>query len=184
MMLQVEAEIDALGALFYDEGVRSFLEIGSKFGGSLTRLAGALPATTRVVSVDLPKGTKAWRESEIALKTAIIGLQQQGYDAHLVWGDSTAPDVIAQVRALGPFDACFFDGNHTRSYVERDFASYGPMSRILAFHDIAWRRASEWEGVRIDVPQFWDEVKKRYRHKEFRMCPTGKNNGIGVLWTH
>jgi hypothetical protein len=56
------------------------------------------------------------------------------------------------------------------------------MCRLVAFHDIAWRRAPEWVGVRIDVPEFWDSIKGDYRHEEFKFCPTGKNNGIGVLW--
>lgn len=182
MMLQVEAEIDGLADIFWKEGVRSFLEIGSKFGGSLLRIAERLPTESRIVSVDLPKGTKAWRESEAALTAAISKLKMHGYDAHLIWGDSTAPDVIAKVRALGPFDAIFIDANHTTPYLLKDWENYGPMSRVVAFHDIAWRRAPEWEGTRIDVPEFWNEIKDGYLHEELKFCPTGKNNGIGVLW--
>lgn len=181
-MLQVEAEIDGLADIFWKEGVRSFLEIGSKFGGSLLRIAERLPVGSRIVSVDLPKGTKAWRESEPALKGVIDGLKARGYDAHLIWGDSTASAIINQVRALGPFDAIFIDANHTLPFVEEDFANYGPMTKVIAFHDIGWRRAPEWVGVRIDVPEFWEEVKGKYRHEELKFCPTGKNNGIGVLW--
>lgn len=181
MMLQVEAEIDALADIFRKENVRSFLEIGSKFGGSLERLANAMSIGSRVVSVDLPRGTRAWPQSEAELKATVSRLQLKGYDAHLIWGDSTAPEVIAQVRALGPFDAIFLDGNHTRPFVENDFANYGQIARIVAFHDIAWRRPLDWQGVRIDVPEFWEGVKGKYLHEEFR-DPDGKDNGIGVLW--
>lgn len=182
-MLQVEAEIDALARLFLEEGVRSFLEIGSKFGGSLARLSHTLPAGSRIVSVDLPRGTVAWDQSEAELKTVISWLRLLGHDAHLIWGDSTAPQVIEAVRALGPFDAVFIDANHTMPYVRQDWANYGAMARLVAFHDIAWKRAADWkEGKRIDVPAFWDEIKAGYRHQEFKFCPTGKNNGIGVLW--
>lgn len=182
-MLQVEAEIDGLADIFSKEGVRSFLEIGSKFGGSLLRIAERLPEGSRVVSVDMPRGTKAWRESEPALKGVIDGLKARGYDAHLIWGDSTAPDVIAKVRAMGPFDAIFIDANHTTPYLLKDWENYGPLGRIVAFHDIAWRRAPEWVGTRIDVPEFWHVIKfARHRVEELKFCPTGKNNGIGVLW--
>lgn len=181
-ILQDDAEIDGLAALFAEEGVRSFLEIGSKFGGSLSRIASRLPLGSRVVSVDLPKGTKAWPQSEVDLRATIQRLQTQGYDARLIWGDSTAPAVIEQVRALGPFDAIFIDANHTLPFVQKDWANYGPMGRLVAFHDIAWKRAPTWEGTRIDVPEFWDRIKAGYRHQEFKFCPTGKNNGIGVLW--
>lgn len=182
-MLQVEAEIDALADLFAAEGVRSFLEIGSKFGGSLARIATRLPAGARIVAVDMPAGTVAWPQSEAELKATVARLRLQGFDAHLVWGDSTAQGVIDQVRALGPFDAVFIDANHTLPFVEKDWANYGPMCRMVAFHDIAWQRAPEWkEGKRIDVPVFWERIKQSHCHAEFKFCPTGKNNGIGVLW--
>lgn len=181
-LLQDEAEIDALAGVLRRDGVRSLLEVGSKYGGSLKRLAAALPVGSRVVGVDLPGGTRAWNESKVALNQTILDLKADGYDARVVWGDSTDPKVVELVSGLGPFDAIFIDANHTLSYVTKDWQTYGPMGRIVAFHDIAWRRAPEWIGIRIDVPQFWDSIKNQFRHEEFRFCPTGKNNGIGVLW--
>lgn len=57
------------------------------------------------------------------------------------------------------------------------------MGRIVAFHDLAWRRAPEWVGTRIDVPELWASIKGSFaRTEEIILCPTGKNNGIGVLW--
>jgi hypothetical protein len=49
------------------EGVRSYLEIGAKFGGSLWRAAQALPKGSRIVAVDLPNGTKAWNAEQHSL---------------------------------------------------------------------------------------------------------------------
>lgn len=181
-LLQVEEELDWLAEIVRREGVCSLLEIGSKFGESLHRLATAMPARSHVVSVDLPGGTKMWRSSEKALQGNINDLQSRGYDAHVIWGSSFDPVVIEQVRALGPYDMIFIDADHRLPGVTKDWENYGPMGRMIAFHDIAWRRAPEWEGVRIDVPQFWDSIKGDYHHEEIRACPTGKNNGIGVLW--
>lgn len=181
-MAQVETEIDALIDVFRREGVRSFLEVGSKFGGSLWRIGKALPKGSRIISVDLPQGTKAWQQSQASLLKCISALKECGHDARVIWGDSTSTTVIEQVKAFGPFDAILVDANHTRPYVERDWATYGKMGRLIAFHDIAWKRAPDWKGTRIDVPQFWDSIKGSYRHEEFKFCPTGKNNGIGVLW--
>lgn len=182
-MAQDEAEISRFAALLAAEGVRSYLEIGSKFGGSLWRVAQALPVGSTIVSVDMPRGTKLWHKSEPSLRTCIADLRISGYRADVFWGDSTASNVIEAARRLGPFDACLLDGNHTRAFVEKDFANYGRMCRIVAFHDIAWRRGPDWkDGVKIDVPAWWAENKDAYRHEEIRLCPTGKNNGIGVLW--
>lgn len=179
---QVDSEIAALAEVMRRERVGRFLEIGSKFGGSLWRLSRALQPQSRIVSVDMPKGTKAWPESSASLKACIARLRDEGHDAHVIWGGSADEAVIAQVRALGPYDAVFIDGNHTLPFVTRDWVTYGAMARIVAFHDIAWRRAPEWVGIRIDVPEFWQSLKADYRHEEFKFCPTAKNNGIGVLW--
>lgn len=181
-MLQVDAEIDGFAEILAGENIKSYLEIGSKFGGSLMRVASSLVPGARIVSVDLPKGTKAWPQSEAELTAGIAKLRLQGFDARLIWGDSTAAEVIAKVQSLGPFDAIFIDANHTMPFIRKDWANYGPMGRIVAFHDIGWRRAPEWVGTRIDVPEFWAEIKTGYRHQELKFCPTGKNNGIGVLW--
>lgn len=180
---QDPAEIAAFCALLAAEGVGSYLEVGSKFGGSLWRAANALPTGARIVSVDMPGGTKAWKESQASLTACHEALRALGYDTHAVWGDSKDPGVIAQVRALGPFDAALIDADHRLPGVTADFANYGPMARIVAFHDLAWRRAPEWVGTRIDVPEFWASIKGDYaRTQEIVLCPTGKNNGIGVLW--
>lgn len=181
-LLQVEEEIDGLADIIRSEGCRSLLEIGSKFGGSLDRLARAMPVGSTVVSVDLPGGTRLWEQSRKSLMQTVDGLIKDGYNARIIWGDSTDPNVIERVKALGPFDAVFIDANHTMPFLEKDWANYGPMGRIVAFHDIAWHRAPEWVGTRIDAPQFWDRIKQDYAHREFKLCPTGKNNGIGVLW--
>lgn len=183
MVLQDPAELARLVEIVAAEGCRSLLEIGSKFGGSLDAIARAMPRGSKVVSIDLPNGTKAWKDSKPALEGVVAGLKRDGYDAHLIWGSSTEYSVVMQASALGPYDVVFIDGDHRMDGVTRDWANYNPMARkLVAFHDIAWRRAPSWVGVRIDVPEFWNAKKVGYKHEEIVLCPTGKNNGIGVLW--
>lgn len=180
---QDEAEISGFCQLLADEGVTTFLEVGSKFGGSLWRIANALPKGCRIVSVDLPGGTRAWRETEASLKACVAELVRLGYDAQVIWGDSTDPKIVRQVKALGPFDAMLLDGDHRLPGIVKDWETYGPMGRIVAFHDVAWFRAATWQGVRIDVPQLWNNLRPQFaRTAEFRFDESYKNNGIGVLW--
>ena len=180
---QDPAEIAEYCDILRGSEVRLYLEIGSKFGGSLWKAANALPKGSRIVSVDMPNGTKAWNDSRVSLDRCIADLKSAGYDAHVIWGDSQARDVVRKVELLGPFDAVMLDADHRLPGVTSDWINYGPMSRsIVAFHDIGWRRAPEWVGTRIDVPEFWDSIKHDFRYKEIKHCPTGKNNGIGVLW--
>lgn len=183
-VLQDEREIAEYCEVLRSEEVSLYLEIGSKFGGSLWRAAQAMPKGSRIVAIDLPNGTKAWEKSKASLADCINELCKQGYDARLIWGDSKATDVIRKAAAYGPYEAILIDADHRLPGVTADFENYAGMSRkMIAFHDIAWKRAPEWVGTRIDVPEFWNSIKHSgERFKEIVHCPTGKNNGIGVLW--
>jgi predicted O-methyltransferase YrrM len=183
-ILQDETELRMFVDLVRDCDVRAYLEVGAKFGGTLRRVAYAMPQGSRVVAVDLSDGDGArdWRASQVALRAAVADLNQHGYDAKVIWGDSTDAAVIKSVSKLAPFDLILIDANHTLPFVTKDWENYAPLGRMVAFHDIAWRRAPEWKGTRIDVPQFWDSIKAGYLHEEIRACPTRKNNGIGVIF--
>jgi predicted O-methyltransferase YrrM len=175
LMKPREQEMAWLAALLAREGVRSYLEIGSKSGGSLECMATALPTGSRIVSVDLPSGA----ETRPQLEACVARLQDRGYDAHLILGDSTAPGIIEQVAALGPYDACFIDADHSLPYVTKDWNNYGSLARIVAFHDISYVKKPHIPK-QIDVPQFWDGIKGQFRHEECRL--EKRHNGIGVLW--
>src|SRR5262245_59820978 len=89
--LQHPGEVSELIAIFAGNDVKSYLEIGSKFGGSLWTIACSLPKGSRLVSVDLPHGKT---DSLAHLRVCIASLKAKGYDAHLIIGDSTAPEII------------------------------------------------------------------------------------------
>jgi cephalosporin hydroxylase len=182
-ILQDEKEIAEYCDVLRVEEVSLYLEIGSKFGGSLWRAAQAMPKGSRVVAIDLPNGTKAWEKSRASLEECVAELKKQGYDARIIWGNSQSPEVIRKAALYGPYHAIMIDADHRLPGVNADWENYSGMARsMVAFHDIAWKRAPEWVGTRIDVPEFWNSIKNDYRHKEIIHCPTGKNNGIGVLW--
>lgn len=179
--LQDKNEFNVWCDLLRSEGVQSYLEIGSKYGEALHRVALALPLGSRVVGVDLPRGTPHWERSEEALKHNVRKLNVLGYEAHLIWGDSVKAETIERVAELGPFDAVFIDANHTLDYVRSDWHNYGAMAnKLVAFHDIGW--IANGRPTQIDVPEFWENIKGGFRHLEIKMCPTECNNGIGVIW--
>ena len=185
--LQDPAELTKFIKLLKDEKVSSYLEVGCKFGGSLWQVAQqVLPKGARIVAVDLPHGDGSFKESQPPLEECIKRLRKSlGFDAHLFLGDSTDPEIVAKVAELGPFDACLIDANHTEPYVRADWANYGPLARIVAFHDIGWRaegREQKLGKLPIHVPIIWDELKPQFRHQEIKLCATKRDNGFGVLW--
>lgn len=170
--------------LLAENGVRSYMEIGSMYGGSLWRVARSLHRGARVVSVDYPVDTPS---SLPHLQSCVAELSEMGYDAHLILGDSMEPDTVDRVRKLAPFDCVFIDGAHTLEAVKSDWENYGPMGRIVAFHDIAWNET--WRSSvpgrpfkAMGVPSFWNEIKQGYRHVEIKMHQPSNYYGIGVLW--
>ncbi len=167
-----------------DENVRSYLEIGSMYGGSLWRVGNALPQGSRLVSVDLMCDTP---EAKPSLDACAADLRLCGQDVHSIIGDSMAPDTYARVRAFAPFDCVFIDGAHTLEAVSSDWENYGSMGRLVAFHDIAWN--DTWRSSvpgrafkAMGVPELWNRLKNEHRHVEIKLHGPGNYYGIGVLW--
>ena len=158
--------------------VKSYLEIGSYHGASLLAVSQILPPGARIVAVDKAES----RKNQVLVNGVADLLTVRGFDVHLFWGDSSNHDIIAKVNRLAPFDAVFIDGDHSLRGVTSDWENYGPMGKIIAFHDISWSRDPGWPKGQIEVPELWEKLKEEYSHKEIRMCPTKRNNGIGVLW--
>lgn len=183
-VLQNAREFDEFLSLIQREDVRSYLEIGSMYGGSLWRVASAMPRGSRLVSCDYAVDTP---EALPSLKECVSHLTRSGYDAHLIVGDSMAPKTVELVAALGPFDMILIDGAHTLEAVNADWQNYGPMARIVAFHDIAWNET--WRSSvpgrpfkAMGVPTLWNDLKPLYRHEEIKFQHPSNYYGLGVLW--
>lgn len=181
-LLQDVTEFNRFLKFIKKHNIKSYLEIGSKHGGSLWRVATSLPSGSRIVSIDLPQGDLSFKHSEPNLRACVDALKQKGYDAHLFLSDSTDRKTVDAVRALGPFDLVFIDANHTEPYVWADWHNYGQMSDLIAFHDIGWKQRPNPDSKKmpIDVPRVWAALKERFRHEEIINCV--QDNGIGILW--
>lgn len=177
---QSPIELDGLLNIVKVHGVKSFLEIGSRFGGTLWRIAHAMPKGSRVVAIDADIGHGSGKPgAPQSLQACVDELGRLGYDSHLLDMDSTDPATVAKAAALGPFDLVFIDGGHEAQYVRADWKNYGPMGWLVAFHDTHWKAPKP--GVRpVDVPALWAELKPQYDHTEFH--DPAYNFGIGVLW--
>ncbi len=184
-LLQDRDEFNKFCQLLVDEKVSSYLEIGSFSGASIELVASVLPTGSRIVSVDKP-----WKHTkELRLRQVIHRLKQNGFDSHLIIGDSTDPQTIESVYALGPYDAVFIDGDHRMSYVKSDWKNYGAIAiRIVGFHDIARDMPKDQHGGPHEVASFWQELKTTFRNVEFISDKTRARTdtkaayGIGVLW--
>lgn len=179
--LQIEEELKGLVQVLLENGVKSYLEIGSRYGGSFERIMTALPAGSRGLSVDFPGDVFGDNGSVPILLAALERLRAFGSDVDCIFGPSQAPEVIERVRRHAPFDAVMIDADHRYEAVKRDFEIYALMGRIVVLHDVA---APDWQtsktGVPVEVPRFWHEIKGLYRNLE--IVAPDSNMGVGVLF--
>ena len=171
-----------LKLLSWIRGARSLLEIGSRFGYPLVDFAHALAGKGRVVSVDLPDA-EGWNDelskhAIIHLRKNIQALKEEGYDAHLIEADSHLAETVEKVRALGPYDVVFIDGDHSYEGVLQDWTNYGEMGKKIIFHDI--RKPEPPEDPGVEVWKLWSKIKSFSPPVEEFLAP-GSKMGIGKI---
>lgn len=155
-------------------GSKSVLEIGSRFGSTLLSMAKKLKPPVKFVAVDLPNADDNVLDSERTLRLRCDQIIEMGHTCTIVFGDSHDSRVIEQVKALGPYDFCFIDGDHSESGVRQDWEHYGQMATTVAFHDI---------GVPAPcyVYPLWSELRGTHRTTEFQSNNEWIGMGIGIV---
>lgn len=167
---QDESEITGFIELLVAEKIRSYLEIGCRNGDTFHAVGSRLPVGSLLVAVDKPKRVGS---SEAFLEAAASDLRARGREAVVIFGDSHAPETVERVRGHGPFDAVFIDGDHSEAGVNADWQNYGPMGRIVAFHDV--------RGKQIPTFPMQTFVRARAGRRWIEFCESA-HYGIGVLW--
>lgn len=170
---QQPRELGALIDLMIERGVRSYLEVGAKYGETFKAVMESLPVGSYGMAVDLPGGPWGTHESKKPLIEVIRELNRQGYvvDYHL--GSSHDANIDRW------FDCVLIDADHRYESVKLDYEIYGN-APMVAFHDIDGE-GIELKGMPIGVPKFWREVRRTRPFREFIDPSDDRPMGIGVL---
>jgi predicted O-methyltransferase YrrM len=157
--------------LEHAKGAHSALEIGSRYGESIKLIASVMAPGGRVVAVDLPYSDCVDQPDPAPfLQKNMQMIANSGFDAKLFIGNSRHPDVVQGVKSLAPFDFVFIDGDHSEEGVKADWENYGPLGKIVAFHDIV---------NNAGCFKLWNEIKKTHRTVEYTSSVW---LGIGVVF--
>ena len=173
-MPQNKSELEWM--LTFIKGKNSLLEIGSSFGGTLKHMASVMNKGSKIVSVDLPIDTTPKFLNPLAsLKDTCRKIGWMGGNVELIVGDSHDYRVVAIAGKYAPFDFGFIDGDHSYEGVKEDWENYGPMCKIVGFHDIA--------GPVEGCARFWQELKAstKYRVEQF-ISDAERKFGIGLVF--
>lgn len=185
---QIETEIAAFVELLAELNVRSYLEIGGKFGDTFGRVLLSLPDDAVGVLVDFPPNP---RRQDI-LVTTFKKIQALRPQAHLILGNSHDPSIVQEVAELGPFDACLLDGDRTAAGLMQDWTNFAALSRMTALHDIraaGKHLAESFRGQPAEGPEdmmaplVWSQIKAGgFPTRE--LVDADEHVGIGVAFNH
>lgn len=157
----------------------SYLEIGSRHGGSLLMVSHYLRPGATVVCVDLPGADWGAVGSERSLSKVVNVLRRRGFRVTCFLGDSHRQETLSQVSALRPpggFDVVFLDGDHTYEGILQDWTMYGSLGRdggMVVFHDLV----TPPHNPRVEVGRLFTELARRYRAEQKR-----NTWGLGVVY--
>jgi predicted O-methyltransferase YrrM len=179
---QVREEIQEVIKIFEGKNPKFLVEIGTAGGGSLFLLSRIASRDASLISIDLPPGkfVSGYPESRRSLYKSFARLGQRIY---LIRKDSHNLKTLDEVKNIlgnNKLDLLFIDGDHSLEGVKRDFELYGPLVKdggFIILHDIVTGPARAVGGV----PEFWAEIKKRYKYYEIVKDWGQGGYGIGII---
>jgi hypothetical protein len=183
-LYQQQDEVEFPWLLHRIKHARSLLEIGSCYGCALLAFAVVMGQGAKLRSIDLGENDNPAAPCKgDVLNARIDRLCYRGYDADVLFADSNSMEAISWAHRQGPYDVVFIDGDHSYEGVANDWHHYGPLGKLVAFHDIAnpcepgpgtfWRDLTARGGMLYEEKISTADASKR-RAAKFVM-------GIGVV---
>lgn len=177
---QNKKEIYGLLKMLEERDVKTILEIGSAYGGTLFLLSNIAPHNGVIISIDLPAqifkgGYPKWREK---LYHSFSSNSQKLYLIRKNSHSNEASDEVNTLLEGDNIDFLFIDGDHSYEGVKKDFNIYSKLVKengLIGFHDIQPGPKEDVGGV----PEFWKEVKQNFDN-HIELIDDKNQNGLGI----
>ncbi len=186
-MAQVREEITALASLLRTHTNKSFIEIGTKFGGTFFLFHSCMAPKGQSISIDLPGGIHGgWvlndhpylGQVNTARDKFLLNL---GDNVRLISGNSHSLSTTGYLDEIlhDHVDFLFIDGDHTYDGVKQDYEMYSQYVKpggMIAFHDI--NDTEYHRAVGAEAFRFWKELQGN----KLEINAHSYFGGIGVLF--
>lgn len=183
--IQVPYELKEM--LKYVKGKEAILEIGTARGGTLYEMMKVASPTAFFVSIDLP-GADYGGEFGQPKEEEMQKWKKIGQKLYILRTDSTWAYTRQKVREIlnyhfcRHFDFALIDGDHSFGGVSADYQNYGELCEVMAFHDIVEHMGKSYQGGKIEVKKFWDELNELDGEKTEIIADRNQGwGGIGIL---
>ena len=164
-----------------------YVEIGSRYGGSLLYFGRLMPKNSKLIAIDLPNGPWGRVNSEISLKNVADTLNSDGYNVDVIFGDSkskeTEDNLISSLNGQ-QIDILFIDGDHSLLGISSDiniYTKYVKQGGIVIFHD-----CGDIKSVGTDLNSFKTMRSVRSAFDDFsygrKKLIVQEDWGLGIVW--